>query len=70
MSTVFRFKHDSLTLSGPAFFGVSHGPGEGGQFGPPRYLSIEAPEELVINRTIGTTFSEDYFEVYNISAPN
>ena len=34
---------------------------------PPRYLSPETAEELVLGVTILMIFSEDYFEVYNIS---
>ena len=42
-----------LTLTGPAFFHISHGPG---------FLSHEASKGLVINMTIVGTF-----EVYNFS---
>ena len=46
----------NLTLSEPAFFGVSHEPG--GPIRPPSpwYLSPEAFEELVLNITIVTIF--------------
>ena len=42
----------SLTLSGPAFCRVSHGPGGGLILAPPWYLSPEASEWLVLNMTI------------------
>ena len=54
----------SLTLSEPAFFSVSHGPGEGAHISPPPfYFSPEASEELVLNMTIVGYL----FEIHNFS---
>ena len=42
----------ALTLSEPAFLGVSHEPGGGVHINPPFYFSPETSEELVLNMTI------------------
>ena len=56
-----------LTLSEPAFFWVSHEPGGGADTAPPWYLSSEASEEIGAKHNYCDDFSDDYFEVYNIS---
>ena len=48
----------SLTLTGPAFFHISHGPG---------FLSHEASKGLVLNMTIVGYPLKEFFEVYNLS---
>ena len=51
-SMVMMIHDDLLTLSGPAFFWVSHGPGGAHISPPPLYFSPEASEELVPNMTL------------------
>jgi hypothetical protein len=54
-----------LTLSGPAFFHVSHGPGWVHFSPPPWYLSPEASEGSLLNMTIDGYPLKNFLRVYN-----